>query len=328
MKILIATAISLVFHSAVFAQSAGSPFGSQNADNPGYKLKRTTNSDFDLAKVGGPGRVETVEMAEKIWKDFKSTHDFDGVSAFASADSGNCPESKLARHAFGHYVKTSTPSITLVDLQNCPIHKCKKGTVETVVNGFATTLPCETCAGTGKLGNVYIFKMLYSAEIQPLPGAPKDMPVAAKLAVSPLAVFCAENSFVPMQRPMVNGSEVILGKVDMEYSSSGVVLVMKIIDTSSASGGSGYYANIRLIDSDVVMIAELSAVYLPVGGGIMKIPLAKFSPTRGKVVGSSQEAQLAVLRNVAGIRVEADKYVSSGGLITTATSALRPKALK
>lgn len=328
MKFLAAIVASLVFSCTSFAQTAGSPFGNSNAGSPGYKVKRTTSSDFDLAKIGLPGRVETVEMAEKIWKDFKSTHDFDGAGAFSLADNGNCPESKLARHAFGHYVKANSPLIVLVDLQNCPVQRCKNGVVESVVNGFASTSPCDTCAGTGKLGNVYNFKMLYSAELQPLLGAPKDAPAAAKPAVSPLAAFCAENSFLPTRRPRVDGSEVILGKVDLEYSSSGVVLVMKIIDTSPATGGSAYYATIRLIDSDVVMLAELSAVYLPVGGGVMKLPLAKFSPARGKVVGSGQEAQLALLKSAAGIRVEADKYVGGEGLITTAISVLRSKASK
>jgi len=69
-------------------------------------------------------------------------------------------------------------------------------------------------------------------------------------------------------------------------------------------------------------------VYLPVRGGILKLPLAKFSPRRGQFVGASADAQLNVLKNTYGIRVEYDKFVGGEGLITTSVSVLTPKPTK
>jgi len=310
----------------------GSPFQPPSTlpqdDGPTFKKMREVDAEFDLAKIGGIGRSETNALSQKIWTQFRQTHDFDGHSVFTDAEQGGCPDTPAARLAFAHYVKAQKPFIKFVDLQNCPKPGCVKGSIETNINGFASSIPCPTCEGTGKLGNVYNYTMLYSAELAPLPSPAKSAGPVEKVALSPLAAFCAAHTFVPMRRPQPDGSEVILGKVDMEHASSGVSFAMKIIDTSEARGGSSYYAVIRLLDADMVTLAEVSGVYLPVRGGILKLPLAKFSPRRGQFVGASAEAQLNVLKNTYGIRVEYDKFVGGEGLITTSVSVLTAKPTK
>lgn len=330
MKLHLVSFFCCAIFSSLIAQPSN-PFGgsSQQANSigaaqPAFKLMKTTDAEFDLAKIGGLGRSETSAMAEKIWKQFRSVHDFDGSGTFTESEAGNCPDTPAARLAFSHHVKSAKPLVVLVDLQSCPRPGCKKGMVEVISNGFASTMPCTLCEGAGKLGNVYNFKLVCSAELKPLASPSKAEVATAPSALSPLATFCSSNVFMPTRRPNMNGSEVILGRVGLEYSSAGVVFAMKIIDTSDARGGSSYYATVKLLDADAVTLAELTQVYLPVRGGVLKIPLAKFSPRRGQVVGASTEAQLSILKSTYGIKVAPDVFVGGEGLITPSTSVLGP----
>lgn len=310
------------------AKRTKSPFIKSAEEAQGYKVSRAITASFDLSKVGGIGRIETMAMAEKIWKQFKSTHDFDGVSQFSSSSHGNCPESPLARHAFGCYVKANKPEITLVDLQDCPAAGCN-GTGE-VREGFGN-VQCKLCVGTGKLANIYNYTLLYSAEIAPLPGVSKASPAKNQTVLNALASFCAERNFVPMIAPDANKSEVILGRVEMEYSPLGVIFVIKVIDKTGFSRSSAYHAIIRLMDSDTDTLARINWVSLPVGGGVVKLPLANFYiPSNEKDIGTNQEAQMSVINKITGIRLEVDNSQGpiEGGPITTATSILRPKAVK
>lgn len=314
--------------SFCIAQS-NSPFSPSGSDGEGFKTMREQTSDFDLSKIGGVGRVETPQMAEKIWKQFRSTNDFDGLSSFSPSDSGNCPDSSLSRHAFGHFVKLNNPVIRFVDLQTCPKLGCQRGKVQAELNGFSTIVACPMCEGHGKLGNVYNFRMIYSAPLLPLPAVNSDrQPNTSRPVSSPLSLFCSKHFYSPESPPMLNGSEVKLGRVDLELSAKGILFVMKIIDTSNATGGSGYYSVVRLMDSDLNIIAESYRVLLPNGGGVVKLPLASFSFRKGKSVGMDAGIQLALLNQSVGIRLEYDRFVGSEGLITTSTSIRKLKVAK
>ena len=115
---------------------------------------------------------------------------------------------------------------------------------------------------------------------------------------------------------------VILGRVSLKYVSQAAVISMKIIDTSRGGGGSGYYAWVRLIDSDKQTVAQIRSVYLPVGGGICELPLSKFYTADGKSIGSDPSRQLAALEEGVDVRIE-DNAGSSDPLITTSTSTRR-----
>jgi hypothetical protein len=297
-------------------------------DEPEFKKMREVDAEFDLAKIGAIGRPETNALSQKIWTQFRKTHDFDGHSVFTEAKQGACPDTPEARLAFAHYVKSQKPFIRFLDLQNCPKPGCVKGRIEYNNNGFVSTMACQTCEGTGRLGNVFNYTMLYTAELSPLPAPVRGARPEEAVAPTPLAAFCSSNYFMPTRLPEPEGSEVILGRVDLEYASSGVSLALKIIDTSKGHGGSAYFAVIRLIDSDMVTLAELTHVYLPVRGGVLSIPLAKFSPRRGQSVGASSHMQLSLLKNTYGIRLESERHNDGEGLISTSVSVLKPKAGK
>lgn len=140
-----------------------------------------------------------------------------------------------------------------------------------------------------------------------------------------LADFCKAYEYLPLRRPEVNGGAmVMLGKATLKNSSDGVVVSMRIIDTSSGGGGANYYAWIRLIDQDQQTVAQVRSIYLPVGGGLSEVPLSKFLTRDWKPIGRDLSQQIAVLEDSVQLRVEAND--SNIRLIETSTSVRTPVA--
>ncbi len=161
---------------AQFRQSARdrNPFSS--SPEPEYKLMKTVNKEFDLSKIGGLGREETMAMFEKIWREFRRTNQLAPDGNFFSSESPNTPDTLEAKARFYVFVKQNNPELTLIDRQDCP--KCR-GRGRYYANG--TEYDCDTCDTWGVLANKYVFKLTHTGELPA--GISKYLPAEASKPV-------------------------------------------------------------------------------------------------------------------------------------------------
>lgn len=168
--LLLMAAWLLIGSSEAFAQSRGaSPFG--NDSSPGYKVNNTHNKTFDLSKIGGLGREETMAMFEKIWHEYRSKHQLDTAGNFYEGEDSNTPDTLEAKAQFYVSIKRNTQEVRLVDKQDCPQCRGKGRRFDPVK---MMEVDCERCDATGKLANVYKFTLIHSGELPP--GITKYLP--------------------------------------------------------------------------------------------------------------------------------------------------------
>ncbi len=167
--ILLFLAGLLSCHSDAFAQRRGSPFG--EGGSPGYKVNNTYNKTFDLSKIGGIGRDETMAMFEKIWHEYRSKNQLDSAGNFFESESPSTPDTIEAKAHFYVLIKRSPQEITITDKQECP--QCR-GRGRRRNPATMTDEDCDRCDATGKLANVYKFSVIHSGELPP--GIAKYLP--------------------------------------------------------------------------------------------------------------------------------------------------------
>lgn len=144
-----------------FAQSGrGSPFG--ESSGPRYKVNNTYNKTFDLSKIGGLGREETMAMFEKIWHEYRSKHQLDTDGTFSEGDSANTPDTLEAKAFFYVFIKRNQQEVRLIDKQDCPQCAGKGNKFDPV---SMSNVDCSRCDATGKLANIYNFTLIHSGEL-------------------------------------------------------------------------------------------------------------------------------------------------------------------
>jgi S1-C subfamily serine protease len=150
------------------------PFG--EGGSPGYKVNNAYNKTFDLSKIGGIGREETMAMFEKIWHAYRSQHQLDSAGNFFESDSSSTPDTIEAKAHFYVFIKRNPQEITITDKQECP--QCR-GKGRKWNPATMSDEDCDRCDATGKLANVYKFTLTHSGELPPgiakyLPKKPAD----------------------------------------------------------------------------------------------------------------------------------------------------------
>ena len=134
-----------------FAQSGrDSPFG--ESSGPRYKVNNTFNKTFDLSKIGGLGREETMAMFEKIWHEYRSKNQLDSAGNFFESESSSTPDTIEAKAHFYVLIKRNPQEITITDKQECPQCRGKGRKYNPATMSYEN---CDRCDATGKLANVY-----------------------------------------------------------------------------------------------------------------------------------------------------------------------------
>ena len=157
------------------AQSRKSnPFG--GASTPRHKVNNTYDKTFDLSKIGGIGREETMAMFEKIWHEYRSKNQLDSAGNFFESESSNTPDTIEAKAQFYVFVKKNQQEVRLIDKQDCP--QCR-GKGQRWNPATKEDEDCERCDASGKLANIYNFTLIHSGELPPgiakyLPKKPAD----------------------------------------------------------------------------------------------------------------------------------------------------------
>lgn len=141
------------------AQNFASPFGSSQEP----KIKNTFNKSFDLSKIGAFGREENLAMFEKIWAQYRQTHQLEADGTFTESESAKTPDTLEAKAQFFAFVKAHSPDIKLVDKQTCPSCNGKGYYVDQ--NGV--NRECGTCCGCKQLATIYNFSMKHTADLSP-----------------------------------------------------------------------------------------------------------------------------------------------------------------
>lgn len=171
MRLILLFLAGLLFgQSELKAQTRrANPFGEGGA--PGYKVNNAYNKTFDLSKIGGLGRDETMAMFEKIWHEFRSKNQLDSAGNFFESESSSTPDTIEAKAHFYVFIKRSPQEITITDKQECP--QCR-GKGRKWNPATMTDEDCDRCDATGKLANVYKFSVIHSGELPP--GIAKYLP--------------------------------------------------------------------------------------------------------------------------------------------------------
>jgi S1-C subfamily serine protease len=166
------------------AQSRGAtPFA--GAADPGqrYKVNNTFKKTFDLSKIGGVGREETQAIFDKIWIEYRTTHQLTRDGDFVEEAGASFPDSIENKALFYVYVKKNSPSLTLIDKQDCPI--CRgKGRISVKNDfGFWTEIECSRCDGTGRLANINQYTLVHTGELPQ--GISKYLPQKPAVSTAP-----------------------------------------------------------------------------------------------------------------------------------------------
>ena len=153
-----------------------SPFGGAPVEEQ-YLIKNSFNKEFDLSKIGQFGREETMASFEKIWQQFRKTHQLANDGNFYETESPSTPDTIQAKAHFYVYVKSNSPEIIFLDKQRCP--QCNgKGRYYSVSR--MTDVDCDTCATKGTLANKYTYRLTHSGKLPE--GIAKYLPAENKPA--------------------------------------------------------------------------------------------------------------------------------------------------
>ncbi len=99
---------------AQFSSNTVNPFGGAPVEEQ-YLIKNSFNKEFDLSKIGQFGREETMASFEKIWQQFRKTHQLENDGNFYETESPSTPDTIQAKAHFYVYVKSNTPEIIFLD---------------------------------------------------------------------------------------------------------------------------------------------------------------------------------------------------------------------
>lgn len=127
------------------------------------KVRNTYNKTFDLSKMGGIGREETLAIFYKIWNQYRSTHELEADGTFTESDSAKTPDTLEAKARFYAFVKARSPEIKLIEKQTCP--NCSGA--GSIVDPNGQSYECPTCNGRKQLATIYIFSMQHTGELSP-----------------------------------------------------------------------------------------------------------------------------------------------------------------
>lgn len=144
--------------SAAMRNSSGIPENRENL----ARINNTFNKTFDLAKIGGLGREETLVMFDKIWKDFRRMYQLEADGRFTLSETSTTPDTLEAKAQFYAFIQAYPMDFRLVDMQADPVCGAK-GTRYNYQSKAEEQ--CERCLGTGKLANVYNFKLIHTGEL-------------------------------------------------------------------------------------------------------------------------------------------------------------------
>lgn len=123
---------------AQFRQSGRDRNAFSSSPEPEYKLMKTVNKEFDLSKIGGLGREETMAMFEKIWREFRRTNQLAPDGNFFSTESPNTPDTLEAKARFYVFVKQNNPELTLITGRTVPNAEDAGDITPTEPNAIAT----------------------------------------------------------------------------------------------------------------------------------------------------------------------------------------------
>lgn len=142
------------------AQRSFFPFPSGDSEP---KVRNTYNKTFDLSKMGGIGREETLAMFYKIWNQYRLTHELEADGTFTESDSAKTPDTLEAKARFYAFVKARSPEIKLIEKQTCP--NCSGA--GSIVDPNGQSYECPTCNGRKQLATIYNFSMQHTGELSP-----------------------------------------------------------------------------------------------------------------------------------------------------------------
>lgn len=142
----------------VMAQNFASPFPGSFQEP---KIKNTFNKSFDLSKIGAFGREESLAMFEKIWTQFRKTHELEQDGTFTESETSKTPDTLASKAQFFAFVKANSPDIKLIDTQNCP--SCNG--VGSYLDQNGIRRECSTCNGCKQLATIYNFSLKHTGEL-------------------------------------------------------------------------------------------------------------------------------------------------------------------
>jgi S1-C subfamily serine protease len=171
------TVFLLLVSSALF--SASSPFGAGAGNGGGRNAspfstgssydddKIIKTVDFDVARVGVPGRVETRDLFIKVWAKFRDTYELTDDGSF-TIGSEAIPDTAFTQNAFLHFLSKNTPEVYIKEKTKCV--RCDgRGTKPTVENyggvSRSVTIDCDLCNGRGGETGIIVYRLTYTGKL-------------------------------------------------------------------------------------------------------------------------------------------------------------------
>lgn len=126
--------------------------------------RRKSAMQFDLGKIGEPGRPETMAMFEIIWQAFRRDHGLDQAGRFMTMPGAETADHLMAKREFAHHVSEKKVNVTLNCLESCPA--CGVPTPQT---NTQTRKSCPECTTTGCLVVEYDFELSFTGKLPERP---------------------------------------------------------------------------------------------------------------------------------------------------------------
>lgn len=130
----------------------------------------TSNTTFDLGKIGQFGRVETDQKFALIWQTFRESHSLSPEGRFVPTNRANTPAHKLTLYEFAHYVSEARPAITITSMVKCERCSGKRMRTGFTPTGAVGEVPCEDCNAHGSFARQENYALIVTG---PLPQRPK-----------------------------------------------------------------------------------------------------------------------------------------------------------
>lgn len=132
----------------------------------------TRRADFDIGKVGVPGRTETEPVFKTIWSEFRKNFSLNESGSFDKTPGVETPDNDQTRAAFLRFVAEQSPEVTVPFTDKCS--RCdgkglKVGLVDNYYYGdrrmqSAGQKVCDACNGTGGTKGVTIYRLSYTTK--------------------------------------------------------------------------------------------------------------------------------------------------------------------
>jgi hypothetical protein len=193
MRVFVFVLLSFALHVAqaqtTSVENKGMGSNSSSTGIKGFKpqnVEITKDSNFDIGKIGGLGRIETADKFGKIWEVFRKSYALNSDGVFVESYGANTPNNAVTQNEFLYFVAENRPSLALTSTEKCA--RCSgRGRRTALFNGNAqgaesqiASVTCEDCQGLGKINLTETIKLSFSGKLPVRPSKEERQALAPK----------------------------------------------------------------------------------------------------------------------------------------------------